>query len=313
MLTRVDEVGLAWRTSRANEKGEEFNGEDGERPRWPKWHLRLEGYTDEDHMTGLGGKKPGDALRDEDEAARDPANPAFYSVNVKTANLDLFCCCFYNCFCCCFECCVPRCIRRETHNWWCGPWCGKAYCLGGWLRCCSIKLRRDRWLWGLHAVCFGIHLTWMIFTMLASSGDMKVELTRIKPNWENRGGEYSFKVVPLDDDEQIFRIDTITALFFGLSAGMHAIWVFIGPWEWSKPFLWNKLDECLCWWCAAHVISLDFTLAPFAPLRLNAAPRVRRRWLEYRQASGRQPPLRAPRHAALPSHTRCRAASPRRS
>lgn len=117
------------------------------------------------------------------------------------------------------------------------------------LFCCrTIELRRDRWLWMLHAACFAIHLTWMVFTIQASSGDMTVELTRLEPNWENQGGEFSYKVVALDADEQIFRIDVVTALFFGISAGMHAIWVFIGPWEWSKPFLWNKLDECLCWW-----------------------------------------------------------------
>lgn len=112
----------------------------------------------------------------------------------------------------------------------------------------DVETYSKTWLWVLHTICFCIHLTWMIFTILASSGDMKVELTRLKPNWENQGGEYSYRVVPLDADEQIFRIDVVTALFFGLSAGMHSIWVFIGPWECSKPFLWNKLDECLCWW-----------------------------------------------------------------
>ena len=107
------------------------------------------------------------------------------------------------------------------------------------------------WLWLMHVICFGIHTAWMVYTLQASSGDMTVELTRIKPNWENQGGEYDYEVVPLDDDAQIFRIDTITVLFFGLSAGMHSIWVFLGPWDWkwSNWLLWNKLDECLCWWC----------------------------------------------------------------
>ena len=158
-----------------------------------------------------------------------------YSVNKARASLYLFGCVFYNC-CCCF---LP--------SRWIGPWCGNRF-FCWWCSCCQIKLRRDRWLWCCHFLCFGIHLGFAIYTGNAATGDMKVELTRIAPNWENRGGDYSYKIVPLDESEQIFYIDTVTMLFFAFSAAMHGVWVFISPWHWSIPYLWKQLDECRCWW-----------------------------------------------------------------
>lgn len=152
------------------------------------------------------------------------------SVNVMTASIYLFGCCFYNCFFCCFP----------------GSWCGRDFCFPS-LICCEIKLRRDRWLWGLHFVCFCIHLAWAIAAYTAGmDSDMLVTIYRIKPSWENRGGGYGYAVVPADN--QFIHIHILTALFFGFSAFMHGIWVFISPWSWSKRLLWNKLDDCLCWW-----------------------------------------------------------------
>tara|TARA_B110000046_G_scaffold180293_1_gene210730 strand:+ start:441 stop:1178 length:738 start_codon:yes stop_codon:yes gene_type:complete len=78
------------------------------------------------------------------------------------------------------------------------------------------------------------------------NSDMLVEIYRIKPSWENRGGGYGYEVVPANN--QFIHIHVLTALFFGFSALMHGIWVVISPWSCSKRLLWNKLDDCICVW-----------------------------------------------------------------
>lgn len=151
------------------------------------------------------------------------------SVSVMKASIYLFGCCCYNCCFCCFK-----------------GWCGRDFCLPSWI-CCEIKLRRDRWLWGLHFVCFCIHFGWAIAAYTGGvNSDMLVEIYRIKPSWEGRGGGYGYEVVPANN--QFLHIHVLTALFFGFSAFMHALWVFLSPWSWSKRLLWNKLDDCLCIW-----------------------------------------------------------------
>jgi hypothetical protein len=109
----------------------------------------------------------------------------------------------------------------------------------------------------LHFVCFGIHLGWAIAAYTGGmNSDMSVTIYRIKPSWENRGGGYGYAVVPADN--QFLHIHVLTALFFGFSAFMHALWVFISPWSWSKRLLWNKLDDCICiWYAALHTRTLS--------------------------------------------------------
>ena len=144
---------------------------------------------------------------------------------------------FYNWLCCCFP-----------------GWCGRDFCCARFLgiptTIGSITARRGLWLWILHAICFAIHAFMAVYSFTAGmDSDMKVEIYRIRPTWQNRGGNYGYDIVPANG--QFFYIHTVTALFFGFSALMHGVWVFIGPWEWSRPFLWYKLDDCLCWWCAS--------------------------------------------------------------
>lgn len=78
------------------------------------------------------------------------------------------------------------------------------------------------------------------------NSDMFVEIYRIKGAWQNRGGEYAYEVVP--SKFQFIYIDTVTWLFFGFSALMHGVWVVLGPFDFFKSFLWDQLDNCLCWW-----------------------------------------------------------------
>lgn len=172
----------------------------------------------------------------EDERRQVNAN----STNVATATFYGCCCCFYNCCCCCFR-IIPFCRPL------CGPWCGKDFCLSGRLNCIQVNLRRDRWLWLLHFVCFGIHTYCAVMAYTAGmDSDMLVTIYRVKPSWENRGGGYGYEVVPAK--HQFFHIHVVTALFFGFSAFMHSIWVIIGPWRWSTSYMWSRLDDCLCIW-----------------------------------------------------------------
>lgn len=160
-----------------------------------------------------------------------------HSVNVKTATFHAFCCCFYNCCCCCF-------------NWvkCCGPCCGEQFCFFGHLNCIEIKMRRDRWLWTAHTLCFVLHFTLMCVTIAAGWGKpMQVTLYRIEPEWQDTGRNgFTFAIV--DSGATWFHLNVTTGLFFGLSALFHGVWVFLGPWRFSIPFLWKQLDDCLCWW-----------------------------------------------------------------
>lgn len=179
-----------------------------------------------------GGSDPGGGQAR--EAAQKDVNG--HSVGVAKASLYLFGCFCYNCCCCCC----------------CRGWCGEDFYWPSWI-CYEIELGRDRWLWGLHLVCFCIHTAWAVAAYTGGmDSDMLVTIYRVKPSWQNRGGAYAYEVVPLDDDKQFLHIHVVTALFFGFSACMHGIWVFIGPW--SKRLLWDKLDDCLCLWRAARSI-----------------------------------------------------------
>lgn len=172
------------------------------------------------------------------------------SVNVASASIYFFGCCCYNCCFCCFK-----------------GWCGRDFCLRSWI-CCQITWRRDRWLWGLHLICFCIHFGWAIAAYTAGQdNDMRVVIYRVKPSWQNRGGGYGYEVVPASN--QFIYIHVLTALFFGFSAFMHAIWVFVGPWH--ERFLWKKLDDCLCLWYASRVWHSNPGLARAHALSYNCA------------------------------------------
>lgn len=147
------------------------------------------------------------------QQSEDQAKPT--SVNSKRATLYLPFFCFFDC--------------------WNSRWC-----CSGRLICCELHARRDRWLWFLHLIAFCIHLTCCILSLNAGSGDMSVEIVRISASWENTGGDYGFSVVAAKS--QFIRIDVVTAMFFGLSAFMHGLWVFLGPWTF---FLWRQIDACL--------------------------------------------------------------------
>ena len=180
-------------------------------------------------------------LNNDEAKQSDETNNNLNSVNVKEATLHLFACCCYNCCCCC-------CSRLL------GPWCGSDFCFKEVrcflcrfpLFCFKITAGRDQWLYGLHLLCFTIHSAFVVLTYTAARGaDMSVEVVRIKASWENRA-EYSYEAVP--SKHQILYIDALTVAFFGCSALMHGMWVLVGGFAWSKPFLWSYLDNCLCWW-----------------------------------------------------------------
>lgn len=114
----------------------------------------------------------------------------------------------------------------------------------------EIKLRRDQWLGLMHTLCFAVHLTFAIMSFSAGYGKpMEVSIFRVRPEWNNTGRNgYDF-VVERDFD---VRIDTVTCMFFLLSAFFHSIWVicFIcsaSAWNW----LLGYIDLCFCWWYAA--------------------------------------------------------------
>jgi hypothetical protein len=157
------------------------------------------------------------------------------SVNKNHATLYMWGCCFYNCCCCCSR--------------WLGPWCGTKF-MATWCICLQIHLRRDRWLYLLHLLCFALHTMWATLAWTAGAGKaMEVQLYRVKPAWQSTGRNgYTFEVV---ESEWAPRIDTVTGMFFLLSAIAHGMWIFVSPWNWSKTLLWRMLDKAICWWYAA--------------------------------------------------------------
>ena len=164
------------------------------------------------------------------------------SVNVKSASLYLFGCCLYNSFCCF----LPKRIGSGSCSFSPGPWLGDKFCCTKAI-CCELTMRRDRWLWLLHLVCFSIHMFFTVFTYIAAmDGDMSLQVVRIREGWARNEKDLTYMTI--SSSHQILYIDLLTIAFFGCSASMHGLWVFIGGFEWSKPFLWSKLDDCLCWW-----------------------------------------------------------------
>lgn len=155
------------------------------------------------------------------------------SVNRKPASLYLALCCFYNC---CFPCKPAERLM--------GPVCGESFCCP-WAFCTRIKMRRDKWLWFLNLVCCLVHTTFAVTTFMIGAGnDMNVGIYRVMPSWQNTGGRgYSYAVI---EDFQV-RIDTVTGLFFALSALFHGIWVVCGGCMWANYFLWRSINICLCY------------------------------------------------------------------
>lgn len=220
-LDHQEDIGLILTTDSGQQR-------DSDGKKLPKWKFEFE--TDKDHLTRFG-------LEENEAMNREKAKGEKYthSVNSAKATLSFFGCCFYNCMCCCIP---ARYVGKFCGGEFFQPWCA----------CFTIVLRRDRWLYMMHFVAFGVHLFMAIFTNIKAKGDMQIELTRVVSKWQNRGGEYKYEIVPLDPSEQFLYIDTVTTLFFALSATAHGMWVFLGPFERFSGILWKQLDNCLCWW-----------------------------------------------------------------
>lgn len=211
------------------------------------------------------------AIKEEDQAnqeGRAPAAPT--SVGRAKASAYLFGCCLYNCCCCC-------CGNAF------GPWCGKEFCLSGAV-CYELRLRREQWLAIIHTLCFCVHTGFAIASFVAGSGKpMEVDIFRVVPSWNNTGRNgYDFAV---KQDFQV-RIDTVTGLFFLLSATFHFVWVFgsicscLPMWDWMISYI----DDCFCFWYAAlslEPITNTHILAPTTPDFQLAPACLCRRFVEY--------------------------------
>lgn len=192
---------------------------------------------DEDNWTKKGYEESQLlSFKEDGEFAKIADQRADTSVGKARASAYLFGCCFYNCCCCCIERVVPS----------IGPLCGKQFCCKG-ATCFEVRFRRDRWLGLLHVVCFCVHLTWAIMSFSQGAGKpMEVDIFRVVPAWNNSGRNgYDFVV---ERDFQI-RIDTVTGLFFLLSAIFHFVWAFSSiflprVWDWMISYI----DMCFCFW-----------------------------------------------------------------
>lgn len=147
------------------------------------------------------------------------------SVRKVKAKAYFLCFCFYN-FCCCLP-------ERLV-----GP------------SCRPIEMTRDRWLGFMHFCCFLIHCSMAVASFYVGAGkDMEVAIYRTKPTWSNTGPNgYEYEVVKDFD----LRIDTVTGLFFALSAFFHGIWVgasiFCTRNVWR--YMTSYIDHCFCPWYA---------------------------------------------------------------
>jgi len=158
------------------------------------------------------------------------------SATVKTAKLYIY---GWLCYNACFP-CLPNycgnkfCIKKRDGTQWDGGY--------------FIELRRSVWLRLLHALCFCLHITFVVITLvIAGDGDMLVTVKRVRPYW-GVGTSYFHDIQP--SKNQFVYIDTLTVLFFGCSAFMHSMWLvmpLIHP-SWADRMLWGCLDKCLCWW-----------------------------------------------------------------
>ena len=132
----------------------------------------------------------------------------------------------------------------------------------------SIIWSRKTWLRVLHSLCFAIHTTWFVLTIAVAWGkgpDMRVDILRVKSQWK-MPGKYGYEVAQSPGIPYV-RFDLLVSSFFALSALMHGMWVTDGlvvlvahcfkRKNWGrvgKWLLWDRLDQCLCWWCANAVL-----------------------------------------------------------
>jgi hypothetical protein len=169
------------------------------------------------------------------------------SMTEAEASAYLWCCFFYNCCFCCFA---------QT----CNPVCGNKFCCEC-AYCCKITCKRQLWLALLHAVCGTIHTAFAIASFTAGAGkSMEVQIFRNKPDWINSGTNgYNFEV----NADFPIRIDTVTGLFFTLSAAFHLFWVICKmcvPRMWT--FMLRCIDQCICFWrYVEYSISASLMLA----------------------------------------------------
>tara|TARA_B100001173_G_scaffold306305_2_gene312964 strand:- start:115 stop:1509 length:1395 start_codon:yes stop_codon:yes gene_type:complete len=205
------------------------------------------------------------------------------SMSEQKASMTIFFCC-YN-----FFCCWPF-YTFPGLSGWCNPCLGDGFCCGDFFAKCfrPIRLGRKTWLRLLHLLCFAIHTGWLVATIEVAWGkgpDMQVEILRVKPQWK-MPGKYGYEVAPSPGIPYV-RYDLIVCSFFALSALMHGMWVIDGlvvlvahcfkrnNWgRVGKWLLWDRLDQCLCWWrCVA---------LPLPRSSQNIAdPSCSHRWLEY--------------------------------
>ena len=185
--------------------------------------------------------------------AGDKNDPNPNSTTVKSAKLYIFGCLFYNA---CFP-CLPNSLCNV-----CGPWLGKEFCFG-WVKEYGIILGRDTWLRILHSLCFLMHVTFFVVTFIVVDGnDMTVTVKRLRPLW-GPNSNYFHTIRPANT--QLVAFDTLTLLFFGASATMHAMWITIGWFDFARPFLWYCLDNCFCWWrWAEYSISASIMMVAIA-------------------------------------------------
>ena len=175
------------------------------------------------------------------------------STTVKTARLYIFGCLCYNS---CFP-CLPNSLCNV-----CGPWLGKEFWFV-WVEKYAIELGRDTWLRILHGVCFLMHIGFFVAVFIVADGNnMDVVVKRIRPSW-GPNQEYFHTIRPAND--QFLAFDSLTLFFYGASATMHSMWLFLGGFEFSRPFLWYCLDDCLCWWrWAEYSISASVMMVTIA-------------------------------------------------
>ncbi len=122
---------------------------------------------------------------------------------------------------------------------------------------------RATWLRILHGICFLLHVAFFTAVfIIVGDYDMSVTVKRMRPSW-GPNQEYFHTIRPANN--QYLAFDTLTLFFFGASATMHAMWLFFGGFAFANAFLWECLDNCLCWWrWAEYSISASVMMVTIA-------------------------------------------------
>ena len=117
--------------------------------------------------------------------------------------------------------------------------------------CCGPKIRAAMYIWFLNLICFLVHASFTVWTLVAAYGGdgiqrLDVVIYRIQARWTStEANNFALELVPNDF---ALNLGWITAGFFLISATFHLIACVLGAHPATYKFYWAYLDDAIAPW-----------------------------------------------------------------